>query len=277
MHAIKSTPPPVGGALRPDSDSVVATAITPVDPALVQHFKAAVNATPSSQPISAQLTGIAQPSIPARVPHQGSPGSSFAPPYPLFPSIVEPAPAPPPPAVALDSDSASSTTHSSSDSDLPPDTLGAAVLQSLFNQSSAAVVQSTPLSAPATPVASTARIENLQRVLAETVTRVLVSDPLHDGRQEVRIEFAREVLPDTEVRLWRQEGRLHVEFLSTTATSETHRLPDGLARLAEVIHQRQPQPELPVVTLRLQDSPGQPGDGRSRQQYHAPQENEDQA
>ncbi|PTY07827.1 hypothetical protein DB347_06270 [Opitutaceae bacterium EW11] len=143
-------------------------------------------------------------------------------------------------------------------------TLGAAVLQSFLQQGTPAVAPSAALPA----VQAAPRIQNLDAIVADTVSRLLVSDPLHDGRREVRIALAPSVLPDTEVRLWREEGRLHVEFTSPPAVADSG-LQDALPRLGEAIHQRAPQLETPVVTLRVQDGQtgGQPQDGRSRQQY----------
>ena len=149
------------------------------------------------------------------------------------------------------------------------ETLGAAVLQSMLAQGMAAAA---PNRAPAavsesTTISPAARLEKLEQIVAETVSRVLVSDPLHDGNREVRVEFARDVLPDTAVRLWREAGRLHVEFISTTAVADTG-LREGLPRLAAAIQRQDLLVEAPVVSLRLDSQAGQPGDGRSRQQYY---------
>jgi hypothetical protein len=67
-----------------------------------------------------------------------------------------------------------------------------------------------------------------------------------------------------------------VEFASSSATSDGV-LRDALPRLGEAIHHRQPEPQMPLVTLRSLDSGGQPHDGRSRQQYWLPQDSEEQA
>lgn len=155
--------------------------------------------------------------------------------------------------------------------DEPADnTLGAAMLQSLLQQSSNAPA---PVQATTAPAAPTSRVQSLESVVAETVSRVLVSDPLHDGRREVRIEFAKEVLPDTQVRLWRDAGRLHIEFTSPPAVAERG-LQEALPRLGDAIQQRHTESTAPVVTLRAHgfDTGGQPGDGRSRQRYRTQEE-----
>lgn len=153
------------------------------------------------------------------------------------------------------------------------ETLGAAMLQSLLTQSSNAPAAGPVAAAPTAP-----RLQSLESVVAETVSRVLVSDPLHDGRREVRIEFAREVLPDTSVRLWRAEGRLHVEFTSPPAVADSG-LKEALPRLGDAIQLRQAETTAPVITLRLHnaDTGGQPGDGRSRQRYQTQEEIEELA
>lgn len=142
--------------------------------------------------------------------------------------------------------------------------LGVTMLQTLLSHSSSAP---TPI-APTEAAAPTAPAPRLEAVIAETVSRILVSDPLHDARREVRIEIAPDVLPDTEVRLWREEGRLHVEFISSASVADRG-LRDALPNLGTTIQQRQAEQELPLVSLRIaQAGTGhQPGDGRSRQQY----------
>ena len=152
-----------------------------------------------------------------------------------------------------------------------PVTLGTTLLQSLASQSAGAAAA---VSAPTAP--TVAHIAALQDMVAETVSRVLVSDPLHDGRREVRISLANDVLPNTEIRLWRQENRLHVEFVTTASVADGG-LQEGLPRLAEAIQQRQPQSELPLLSVRLADGSGNPEDGRSRQRYLTPEELEDGA
>jgi len=150
---------------------------------------------------------------------------------------------------------------------------GDAVLRSLSFQAFGLPVPPPAATVPsAAPVSPAERVAALQAAIAETVSRVLVSDPLHDGRREVRIEFAADVLPDTSVRLWRHEGRLQIEFISTGAVADAG-LRDGLPRLVEALQRQNPQAGLTEISLRLSDSSGQPGDGRSRQRYQAEEEN----
>ena len=147
------------------------------------------------------------------------------------------------------------------------------MLQSLRAQSGVAAPAAAP--GPRAEVAGVSpgeRQAQLARSIADTVTRVLVSDPLHDGNRELRIDFAPEVLPDTSVRIWRSEGHLNVEFISTATVADSG-LRAGLPQLAEAIQRQSPLGEAPVISLRLGDSAGQPGDGRSRQQYFADEEN----
>jgi hypothetical protein len=154
---------------------------------------------------------------------------------------------------------------------------GDAVLRSISLQAFGLSVPPPVATAPnVAPVSPAERVAALQAAIAETVSRVLVSDPLHDGRREVRIEFAADVLPDTSVRLWRHEGRLQIEFISTGAVADAG-LRDGLPRLVESLQRQNPQAGLTEISLRLSDSSGQPGDGRSRQRYQAEDENGAQA
>jgi hypothetical protein len=152
------------------------------------------------------------------------------------------------------------------------------MLQSLLYQStSAAYPTAQPAAiAPNAEVARSTRIEKLEKIIADTVSRVLVSDPLHDGNREIRLEIAREVLPDTSVRLWREAGRLHVEFVSSASVAASA-LSASLPRLVTAIQQLDARLEAPVVSLRLDADTGQPGDGRSRQRYYQPDENSDLA
>jgi hypothetical protein len=264
--------------------------------ALAQSFRAAVHSnpdspmrasTPSSQPPLAPGVGAVSPDsvvsvspefLPAvfrsSTSHLAQPLAGNPPPgeTPAFPSLISTAARQPSsPETRIDS------LIPLSDPDETP-SLGTTVLESMQQQSrqaAAVPVESSPIMT-ATPAA---RIEKIEQIVAETVSRVLVSDPLHDGRREVRVSLQPDLLPQTDIRLWRDAGRLHVEFISTPATLEQSRLADHLPRLAEAIHQRQPYGEIPAVSISLRsaDTNGQPGDGRSRQQYQPLFEDDAQA
>lgn len=145
--------------------------------------------------------------------------------------------------------------------DAPPEAPGAVMLESFFNQRASVTAASIQPQQP--------RPASLESVVAETVSRVLVSDPLHDGRREIRIDLSADVLPQTSIRLWRDEGRLHVEF-NAPAFVANEGLRDALPRLGDAIQQRLPE-NSPIISLRTTEADaGQAGgDGRSRQQYQA--------
>lgn len=264
---LKSQPASTGGSpsLGLTEPSLQADTAVAFDPGVVrrhvtstatpQPTQTSVNAGPRFDPVTGLLARLSsgdrsQPPLPNAVPLDGS----TAPTGELARKDPDDEPA-------------------TASSDETCETLGAAMLQSLLTQSSQAPATGLISTVPPAP-----RLQSLESIVAETVSRVLVSDPLHDGRREVRIEFAREVLPDTSVRLWRAEGRLHVEFTSAPAVADSG-LKEALPRLGDAIQLRQAEPVAPVVTLRLHrsDTDGQPGDGRSRQRYRPQDEIEELA
>ncbi|WP_265595302.1 hypothetical protein [Verrucomicrobium sp. BvORR106] len=145
--------------------------------------------------------------------------------------------------------------------EVKPDTLGSAILDSFFSQSS---VVSAPAPAAAAEGASpmaerVAQIENLMHTMAD---RVLVTDPLSGQNQEVRIKFQEGVLPGTEARVWREDGRVMVEFVSTRADS-VRWLEGSIAMLSQRLDERLHQTAPSVVTVN--SSGDAPSDGRSRE------------
>lgn len=222
-----------------------------------------------------QAPGTPAPALPAATVSAAPMGSAFV---ALSPETGDlPASAP-----AFSVGPLAATPARAEQNDTPPgaptaESPGDAVLRSLSLQALGLPVPPPVATVPSVaPVSPAERVAALQAAIAETVSRVLVSDPLHDGRREVRIEFAADVLPDTSVRLWRHEGRLQIEFISTGAVADAG-LRDGLPRLVESLQRQNPQAGLTEISLRLSDSSGQPGDGRSRQRYQAEEENGAQA
>lgn len=146
--------------------------------------------------------------------------------------------------------------------------LGDMVLQSLLSQRAA--LEAPVSDSEVNPRALTPqRIEAISQLLADTTSRLLVSDPTSNGPREVRVELARELLPDTDVRLWRQEGQLHVEFTTRSAVSQ-ELLQESLPRLVQVLQAKAGEPELPQIGLRSALAGDHPQDGRSRQSYVRP-------
>lgn len=143
---------------------------------------------------------------------------------------------------------------------LPPEgsTLGHAILQSLGNQSAAAAEAAGAATGPATAE----RIEQVSALMSQMADRVLVTDPLHGQTPEVRIKLAENIIPGTEVRVWRDEGgQLKVEF-DTVSPYWARVLNEASPLLSQRLNERLQAAEPPVVTVREQG--GQPEDGRSR-------------
>lgn len=107
---------------------------------------------------------------------------------------------------------------------------------------------------------------DLGRIAEAVVQRLLVSEGMAPGDQEVRIQLKESVLPGTEIRIRTEGGRLVVEFVCTNADSvrflDTQREPlaahlDGrLKTHAEVL-----------VTPARDGEFDDRQDGRSRQRY----------
>jgi type III secretion system needle length determinant len=145
--------------------------------------------------------------------------------------------------------------------EVQPDTLGSAILDSFFSQSSSVSAPAPVAGAEApNPVADrVAKIENLMNTMLD---RVLVTDPLSGQNQEVRIKFQDGILPGTEARLWREDGRLMVEFVSTKAES-VRWLEGSIAMLSQRLDERLSHTSPSQVTVN--SSGDAPSDGRSRE------------
>jgi hypothetical protein len=151
-------------------------------------------------------------------------------------------------------------------------TLGSTILDSFFAQSTVPTAASAA-TASATPGAAgvdmTDRVAKVEALMHGMVDRVLVTDPLSGQNQEVRIKFQEGVLPGTEARVWREDGRVMVEFISTRADS-VRWLEGAVAALALRLDERILQAAPSQVTV---NSGGDsPADGRSREQYQSDQE-----
>lgn len=145
--------------------------------------------------------------------------------------------------------------------EVKPDTLGSAILDSFFSHSSGVSAPAPAAAAEgASPMAErVAQIENLMHTMAD---RVLVTDPLSGQNQEVRIKFQEGILPGTEARVWREDGRVMVEFVSTKAES-VRWLEGSIAMLSQRLDERLHQTAPSVVTVN--SSGDAPSDGRSRE------------
>lgn len=140
-------------------------------------------------------------------------------------------------------------------------TLGSSILDSFFSQSSRAVTES----APGVPVPAASTLEQVNKVeelMNTMLDRVLVSDPLAGQGKEVRIKFQDNILPGTEARVWREEGRIMVEFVSTKAESIKW-LEGSVYALSQRLDERLQTAAPSLVTVN--SSGDAPADGRSRE------------
>lgn len=145
--------------------------------------------------------------------------------------------------------------------------LGHSILHSMDSQSAAAAAAAAQVSGPATAD----RIEQVNSLMNEMADRLLVTDPLHGQNAEVRIKIAENIMPGTEVRMWREDGgQLRVEF-DTTNAYWARVLNDSTTQLSQRLSERLNLPEGAQVTV--QHESGQPQDGRSRNR-HTPWEQE---
>jgi len=167
---------------------------------------------------------------------------------------------------ALTEATAPTATASAPASESPPEPtepaagLGNAILQSLGHQSSTAATPS-PI-----PTLAAERVEHVSALIAQMADRVLVTDPVNGQNPEVRIKLADNVMPGTEVRVWREDGQLRVSF-DTASPHWARVLNEASPLLAQRLNERLPNEGFAQVTVQQQG--GQPEDGRSRNRHTA--------
>ena len=154
----------------------------------------------------------------------------------------------------------SSNTGTPSENSQAPVGLGAAILQSMSQQSQALNQLSSTASS-----STTDRIGQIESLMTQMADRVLVADPLHSSTPEVRVKLSDSIMPGTEVTVTRVDGGgLSVSF--TTTTAEWASVLNQLApQLAQRLNDRIQMPE--PVLVSVQTSGGAPGDGRSRERH----------
>ncbi len=137
--------------------------------------------------------------------------------------------------------------------------LGNSILQSLARESRHASV-----GAADRPIATGIDLDKMEALIAKVANRVLVTDPQSGQNPEVRVQVAPDLMPGTEVKLWKGEGgRLHIEF-DTTSPQWAKILSESVSALADRLGARIHLHETPAVTVRHSGG-DMPGDGRSRQ------------
>ncbi len=83
-----------------------------------------------------------------------------------------------------------------------------AILQSMFSHIKAPETADSPKADPAEKPAARSLVE----VASQIADRILVSEKKADGSQEIRIHLKSDILPDTEVRITKENNTLHVSF-----------------------------------------------------------------
>ena len=141
--------------------------------------------------------------------------------------------------------------------------LGNSILSSIGQQSSTSIVNAPGATAPAM---TAERVEQVSTLMSQMADRVLVTDPLHGQTAEVRIKLADNLIPGTEVRVWREQGQLHVSF-DTTSAYWARVLNEASPLLSQRLQERLPNIDPAQVTVFHQG--GQPEDGRSRNRHAA--------
>src|SRR5690606_31259810 len=115
------------------------------------------------------------------------------------------------------------------------------------------------------------RQEDLGSMITKMVDRMMVGDSRFHSKGEIQMKLSDSILPQTELKLWRGEGgQLHVQFISQSAEASellTSRLPLLNARLNEQFAQG---PNSLPVQVSLNQDGEMPQDGRSRQRYEPP-------
>jgi type III secretion system needle length determinant len=107
-------------------------------------------------------------------------------------------------------------------------------------------------------------LDKMEALIAKVANRVLVTDPQSGQNPEVRVRVAPDLMPGTEVKLWKGDGgRLHIEF-DTTSPQWAKILSESVSVLADRLGARIHLHETPEVTVRHSGG-DMPGDGRSRQ------------
>lgn len=154
------------------------------------------------------------------------------------------------------------STKLSDDGQINPEimSLGSNILQSLG-------IQSTPESANETihETGVTQRIEQVSTLMSEMADRILITDPSLGNTTELRIKIAENIMRNTEIRVWRENGgQLCVEF-DTKDAFWARALNDSSTQLAHRLNERLNLSDGAQVTVQHQG--GLPQDGRSRNRY----------
>lgn len=111
-------------------------------------------------------------------------------------------------------------------------------------------------------------VKELPRITEEIAERIMVSATGLNDTPEVRIELKDSVLPDTEIRISQQDGRLTIALVSDSVTS-IEMLSQALDSLQEQLNRKFPDAvEITVSTRADADASGQDGRSRNRRDLY---------
>ena len=146
-----------------------------------------------------------------------------------------------------------------------------------FDIAAMAAQNHAPLQSAAPPAeAAPAPPADLNKVIGEIADRILVSSAADNpaGMQEIRIHLKESVLPKTEVRIYRHAGSLQVEFVTNSKDSQMF-IEQRQANIQKVLGDRLTDESVNVSVQDSQQTRGGQGEGRSRQQYINPEQDDD--
>ncbi len=128
--------------------------------------------------------------------------------------------------------------------------------------------------APMEPVQEVSSLKRIPEHVLSIVDRILVEVPGTSHRQEVRIRLSQDLLPETEVRIFREGGRLEVHFV-TKSQQALDQLSPHLHALKEVLERRGEELVYVSVDLTKGSDSGQ-NEGHSRQKRDVWEETREQ-
>ena len=111
-------------------------------------------------------------------------------------------------------------------------------------------------------------VKELPRITEEIAERIMVSAAGLNETPEVRIELKDSIMPDTEIRISQQDGRLTIALVSDSVTS-IEMLSQALDSLQEQLNRKFPDAvEITVSTRADADASGQDGRSRNRRDLY---------
>jgi type III secretion system needle length determinant len=144
-----------------------------------------------------------------------------------------------------------------------PGGFGDAILQSMQGRSA------TGSTAPGGGAEASFSVSEAAQEIAD---RILVSDPSLSGKAEVRLTLRESVMPGTEVRISKESGMVQVELV-TTSDQSFALLASQKGNLEQMLKDR--MGDGVNVQVKFSESGREEGDGRSRQQRSAYDEQEE--